>query len=119
MVKKESMLDHSCKVSFDYLKRHFTTKMYFCRNIFRPIRAKTYHWPFSSKLRSLGILLCVALCPFWFCSHLDGKERAGCFALFVFLVSCGCFVALPHDAMGLSAVLSSVVFPAHTHLLFF
>ena len=35
---------------------------------------------------------------------LDGKERAGCFALFVFLVSRDCCVALPHDAMGLSVV---------------
>ena len=29
---------------------------------------------------------------------------AGCFVLFVFLVSRGCCVALPHDATGLSAV---------------
>ena len=36
--------------------------------------------------------------------HLDGEERAGCFALFVFLVSGDCYVALPDDAMGLSAV---------------
>ena len=36
------------------------------------------------------------------CNHLDGEERAGCFALFVFLVSRDyCF---PHDATGLSAV---------------
>ena len=34
----------------------------------------------------------------------DGEERAGCFALFVFLVSRDCCVALPHDATGLSAV---------------
>ena len=33
-----------------------------------------------------------------------GEERAGCFALFVFLVSRECCVALPHDATGLSAV---------------
>ena len=33
-----------------------------------------------------------------------GRERAGCFALFVFLVSRDCCVALPHDAKGLSAV---------------
>ena len=45
-----------------------------------------------------------------------GEERAGCFALFVFLVSGDCCVALPHDATGLSAVLI-VVFPDHTHLL--
>ena len=38
------------------------------------------------------------------CNHLDGEERAGCFAFFVFLVSHDCCVALPHDAMGLSAV---------------
>ena len=26
-------------------------------------------------------LLYVTLCPFWlFCNHLDGEERAGCFA---------------------------------------
>ena len=40
----------------------------------------------------------------YFCNHLDGEERAGCFAWFVFLASCGCCVALPRDAMGLSAV---------------
>ena len=28
---------------------------------------------------------------------LDGKEGAGCFALFVFLVSCDGCVALPHN----------------------
>ena len=27
------------------------------------------------------------LCPFLYCNHLDGAERAGCFALFVLLVS--------------------------------
>ena len=31
-------------------------------------------------------------------------ERAGCFNLFVFQVSHDCFVALSHDATGLSAV---------------
>ena len=33
-----------------------------------------------------------------------GRERAGCFALFVFLVSRDCFVAFPRDVTGLSAV---------------
>ena len=33
-----------------------------------------------------------------------GRERADCFALFVFLVSGECCVALPHDNTGLSAV---------------
>ena len=33
-----------------------------------------------------------------FCNHLDGEERDGDFAKFVFLVSCDCCVALPRDA---------------------
>ena len=49
-------------------------------------------------------VLCVALCPFLFCNHLDREERAGCFALFVFLVSLDSCAALPHDTKGLSAV---------------
>ena len=32
------------------------------------------------------------------------RERAGCFAYFVFLVSRDCCVAIPLSAMGLSAV---------------
>ena len=36
--------------------------------------------------------------------YFDGEERDGCFALFVFLVSRDCCVALPHDATGLSVV---------------
>ena len=43
-------------------------------------------------------------------------KRAGCFALFVFLVPRDCCVALPHDAtVCLQFVI--VVFPDHTHLL--
>ena len=40
--------------------------------------------------------------PFWFYNHLDGEERAGCFTLIVFLMSCVCLcsVALPHGAVG-------------------
>ena len=52
----------------------------------------------------LIVLLYVTLCPFWFCNHHDGEERDGCFAWFVFLVSHDGCVALPRDAMGLSAV---------------
>ena len=44
--------------------------------------------------------------------------EADCFALFVFLVSGDFCVALPRDTTGLSAVVI-VVFPDHTHLLFF
>ena len=40
------------------------------------------------------------------CSRLGGKERAGCFILTVFLMSCDsqCFVSLPQCAVGWSAV---------------
>ena len=50
------------------------------------------------------ILLCVTLFSFLFCNHLDREERANGLALFVFLVSRDCCVALPRDAMGLFAV---------------
>ena len=62
------------------------------------------------------VLLYVTLCPFSFCNHLGGKERAGCFAWFVFLVSRDCCVALPRGAMGLSAVCDCSI--SHTRLLF-
>ena len=39
-----------------------------------------------------------------YCNHLDGEERAGCFAWFVFLVSRGGSSALPRGATCLSAV---------------
>ena len=37
---------------------------------------------------------------YWFCNHID----AGCFALFVVLVSRGCCVALSRCATGLFAL---------------
>ena len=42
-------------------------------------------------LRESVIVLCfgVRYSLFWFCSRLDWEARAGCFAWFVFLVSCG------------------------------
>ena len=49
------------------------------------------------------------------CNHLDGEERAGCFAWFVLRMSRDCCVALPCGAMSLSAVCEIVVFPDHTH----
>ena len=51
-----------------------------------------------------SMFCCVLLCGHSSFDHLDGEERAGCFALFVFLVSRDCCVALPQDATGLSAV---------------
>ena len=47
-------------------------------------------------------------------NHLDGEERAGCFALFVFLVSRDYCVALPRGAWGCLRFVI-VVFPDHTH----
>ena len=48
-----------------------------------------------------------------FANFLTGKrERAGCFVfcIFVFLVSYDCSVALPHGAIGLSAVFDCGIF---------
>ena len=41
-----------------------------------------------------------------FCIHINGEERAVCFTLFIFLVSCDCYcsMALPQGTMGWSAV---------------
>ena len=38
--------------------------------------------------------------------HLEEKEKAGCFAIFVsqMYYNCKCSVALPHSAVGWSAV---------------
>ena len=71
----------------------------------------------------MGFCSCSMFCCALLCVHssfaiisIGKRERAGCFALFVFLVSRVCCVALPHDASGLSAVY--VVFPDYTHLFF-
>ena len=47
------------------------------------------------------VLLRITVFPFYFCNLLDEKERAGCFALIVVLVSCDylCSVAFPHSGM--------------------
>ena len=52
------------------------------------------------------LVLCIAMCPYLFCNHLDGEKRAGCLTYFVFLVSRDCYssVALPHGAVGWSVV---------------
>ena len=47
-------------------------------------------------------------------ARIDGEERAGCFAWFVFLVSRDCCVALPRYAMGCLRFMI-VVFPDHTN----
>ena len=54
------------------------------------------------------IVICMVVRAFMsilvFFNHLDGEERAGCFSLFVFLVSRDCCVAVPRATVGLSAV---------------
>ena len=49
------------------------------------------------------------VCPNWFCKHLAGEERAGCFTLIVCFQLLLCFVCVlivsfPRDAMGLSVI---------------
>ena len=68
----------------------------------------------------MGVCNCSLFCSALLFVHssfaiisMGKRERDGCFALFVFLVSHDCCVALPHGAMGLSAVLI-VLFPDHT-----
>ena len=57
-----------------------------------------------------GVCNCSVFCFAFFCVHssiaiiLVGRVGAGCFAWFVSLVSRGGWVALPRDAVGLSAV---------------
>ena len=64
------------------------------------------------------VLLYIALCPFWFFNRVDGEERTGCFALFVSLVSRDCCVALPYDAMGLSAICDGSISLSYTLTIF-
>ena len=33
------------------------------------------------------VLLCITLCPFWFCNHLEEEERTGCFVVVVFCLT--------------------------------
>ena len=43
------------------------------------------------------VLLCIALCPFWFCNHLEGEERAVCFAIVLQMCCyywCSCVAAI-------------------------
>ena len=64
----------------------------------------------------VGFCVCwMFCCPFQFCNHLDGDERAGCFTCLSSWCLCGCFVDLPHGAMvGLYLVI--VVSPGDIHL---
>ena len=61
-------------------------------------------------------LVCITLCPFEFCNHLDEKERAGCIALIVLcrvtVKVLSLFLMVPW--VGLQCVI--VAFPDHIHL---
>ena len=61
------------------------------------------------------VLVFITFWPFSFCNHVDEEERAGCFSFIIFQMSCycKCFVALPHGAVGWSAV-CDCGFPDHT-----
>ena len=58
--------------------------------------------PFVGALCLVCDLLCIILYPLQICNYLDEEERANCFILIVFLMSCdcGCSVALPHGVVG-------------------
>ena len=61
-------------------------------------------------------MICITLC-----NHLEGEEKAGCFA-FIDLQSsfyCKCSMALPHGAVWVGQQRVIVVFPDHTRLLLF
>ena len=65
------------------------------------------------------VLLCITLCPYYFCNHLKEEEKAGCSLL---LLSYICIVTinvlwlfLTVPCVGLHCVI--VVFLDHTHLL--
>ena len=52
------------------------------------------------------VLLCITVCSFLFCNHLEEEEKACCFAIIVLQMYCyyKCYVTLPHCAVGSSAV---------------
>ena len=64
-------------------------------------------------------LLCITLCPLYFCNHIDEVERAGCFDTIVFQIFVTVRVLLLFlmtQVVGLPCLI--VVFPDHTHLPF-
>ena len=63
----------------------------------------------------LGFYNCSMLCcALLLCNHLDREERAGCFAKFVFLMSCDFYVAVTWVCLPFVIV----VFPNHTRIIF-
>ena len=52
------------------------------------------------------VLLCIALCPFKFCNHLEEEEKVCCFAIIVLQIYFynKYSVAIPPGAVGWSAL---------------
>ena len=64
-------------------------------------------------------LLCVTLCSFWCCNHLDGEWGGGLVALLGLSSWCLVVVGRPFHAVPRGCLrFVNVVFPDHTHLLF-
>ena len=59
---------------------------------------------FVGVLCFVFVLLCITLCHFLFCNHIDEEDRAGWFAFIVFWIFCYCKcpVAHPHGAVSWS-----------------
>ena len=64
------------------------------------------------------VLLCIALCPFSFCNHLEEEARESWLLLQMYCYY-KCSVTLSHSVVGWSAVCDCGTFPNHTHLLFY
>ena len=66
------------------------------------------------------VLLCITLCPVQFCNHPEEKEKADCFAIIVLQMYCyyKCSEALL-AVLWVSVQCVIVVFPDHTHLIYF
>ena len=79
-------------------------------------------FPLVVGILSLSLFCYPMLCVLSsFVNQLEGEETAGCFAFIVLRMSCycKCSVTLPQGAAGWFAVCMIVVFPDHTHLLFY
>ena len=84
-------------------------------NVVPPCPPPIRRWIYDLLLLIVALIVRFSVCSMFFCVLLCvlssfaiilmGKTEA-CFALFVFLASCGCYcsAALPHGAVGWSAV---------------
>ena len=72
------------------------------------------------KFCKCSISCCALVCVYFSFAiiSMGKRERAGCFALYVFLVSRDCCVALPHGAADLSAVCDCGISWSHSLTIF-